>query len=74
MTPTLLIQRANAFCEKHAIALSTLSAKILGSGKELKLIAAGQRKIQFDTMERAFQKLEELERKAAAAEDRKDAA
>lgn len=70
MTPDELIRRAKAHCAKHGIALSTVSRKILGSGKELALMDEGKRSIRWDTLQSAFERLSALEADA----DRKDAA
>jgi hypothetical protein len=74
MTPTELIRRSKAYCAAHNVALSTLSRKILGSGKELKMIESGQRNLGFDTMTAAFDRLDALELAKARGVDGKEAA
>jgi hypothetical protein len=58
------IARALAYCAKAQVSPSTVSRKLLGNGKRLSELKAGQGSLRVDTFQRAKERLDQLERAA----------
>jgi hypothetical protein len=59
---TLLV-RARAYAVQSRLSLSTVSRKLLGNGKRLNELDSGK-SLRVDTLRRAHERLDELERAA----------
>ncbi len=67
-----LIERARAYCESSGYAFTTVSVKLLGGGADLGKIEAGKRDIMVATLDRAFDRLDQLEADQKAREQLKE--
>lgn len=65
MTPSELISQAKEYAQSEGLQLTTVSRKILGSGKELGLIEAGARNVGYVTLQKAAKRLRDLESAAS---------
>lgn len=61
---TDIIQRARAYAEKKDRSIATISRKLFGNGNRLEEIASGATSLRLDVLERAAERLAEMEKAA----------